>query len=463
MNPSLYIDAILPHLGAIIGLGLGFVLIARLMRERRRPSNTFAWLLIIIMAPYIGVPLYLLIGGRKLARLTKGKSVINLSPPNGADSYSSLSPFGLISKGNRTQFIYTGRDAFSTLIDAIRNASTSIDITTFILSHDAVGRRVVKELAIKARQGVEVRLLIDAVGSWGKKTLYMLELEKAGGSIERFMPVFPIAFPGAANLRNHRKMAIFDSSKAIIGGRNIGRDYMGPTLAKNRWKDLGVTVEGPAVMALNSIFEEDWKFASKKRGYKAKYLPNISPIKSAKSEIEIMASGPDTKGDPLYEKILSVIQEAHTSITIVTPYFIPDDVLLRSLIVKQRTGKKVTLILPKRSNHKITDLARKHFLRELHAAGVTILYYREGMVHGKALLIDDRIAMTGSANMDLRSLFANYEVAAFFYSESDIASTRSWIQDLTEKSSPITEVEIAQTGLLKSVAEDLCRMIAPLL
>ncbi len=463
MNPKLYIDAILPHLGAIIGLGLGFVLIARLMRERRRPSNTFAWLVLILMAPYIGVPLYLLIGGRKIARLTKNKKKIDFKNALNANNHSSLSPFGIVSQHNSTQFLDTGTDGFYTLVNSIQEAKHTIDVTTFILSHDAIGRRVVRELAAKARAGIKVRLLLDAVGSWGKKTFYMLELEKAGGRIERFMPVFPIAFPGAANLRNHRKIAIFDGAKAIIGGRNIGRDYMGPTKSTRRWKDLGVIIEGPAVVALNSIFEDDWKFASRKRNYTPQKSHVPLPGECGDSEIEIMASGPDTIGDPLYEKILSVIQEAKTSITIVTPYYIPDDVLQRSLIVKARTGKSVTVILPRRSNHGITDLARKHYLRELHAANVNILYYRAGMLHGKALLIDERIAMTGSANMDLRSLFANYEVAAFFYSEKDIERTKKWIQEIEKDSSPITGSEIAPRGMLKSIAEDLCRMIAPLL
>ncbi len=463
MHPRLIVESILPHLGAIIGLALGFVLIARLMREKRRPSNTFAWLLLIVLVPYIGVPLYLLIGGRKLARLTQDKSSLSLLALSGENNHVTPSPFGLIAQANRTQFIPTGTEAYQNLVDSIQAAEKSIDITTFILSHDAVGRRIVKELAKKARKGVKVRLLIDAIGSWGKKTLYMLELEKAGGKIERFMPVFPISFPGATNLRNHRKIAIFDKSRAIIGGRNIGLDYMGPTVSPNRWQDLGVCVSGPAVMALNAIFEEDWAFASRKRGYVPQPQPAVAADPSHESVIEIMASGPDTTGDPLYEKILSSIQEAEQSITIVTPYFIPDDVLLRTLIVKARTGKNVTLVIPRKSNHKVTDLARKHFLRQLDEAGASILAYQDGMVHGKALLIDRDIAMTGSANLDLRSLFVNYEVAAFFYTEQDIKEVGNWIQSIKSRCLALSAEELEPRRAFKGVAEDLCRLITPLL
>lgn len=463
MGSHFLIDSILPHLGAIIGLGLGIILIARLMREKRRPSNTFAWLLVIILAPYIGVPLFLLIGGRKVKKLTNDKRSLSLHPHEILDSSIENSPFGLLARKNTTRFLPDATDAYDVLIESIQAANSSIDITTFILSHDAVGRRVIKELSKKAREGIEVRLLIDAIGSWGKKTLYILELEKAGGKIERFMPVFPLAFPGATNLRNHRKIAIFDKNTAIVGGRNIGREYMGPNPSKNRWTDFGVSISGPAVFALNTIFEEDWAFASRKRGYKSIPQQPIAPIEGGQSTIEIMASGPDTPDDPFYEKVLASIQDAERSITIVTPYFIPDEVLQRSLSVKARTGKKVTIIVPKRSNHRITDLARRHFLRELHESGVQVLAYEREMMHGKAMLIDDKLAMTGSANMDLRSLFVNFEVAAFFYSKPDISEVDNWIQDISTRCTLLQAEDLVRRRYFKGLIEDLSRLIAPLL
>ena len=463
MSPRILLDTILPHLGSIIGLGLGVVLISRLMREKRRPSNTFAWLLIIILVPYIGVPLYLLIGGRKIQRLTRDKKSLRLHQLTPSNDSIEMSPFGVVAKGNQTKFIPDGTDAYDVLIDSIQSAKSSIDITTFILSHDAVGRRVVRELSKRAKEGLEVRLLLDALGSWGKKAFYILELEKAGGKIERFMPVFPIAFPGASNLRNHRKIAIFDKQTAIIGGRNIGREYMGPNPARRRWRDFGVSITGPAVSALNTIFEEDWAFASRKRGYIATQQPLIKATKSGDSTIEIMASGPDTSGDPLYEKVLASIQDAEHSVTIATPYFIPDEVLLRTLSVKARSGKNVTLIVPRRSNHRITDLARKQFLHELVENGVQVLAYEPEMLHGKVMLIDEKMAMTGSANMDLRSLFVNFEVAAFFYTQTDIDEVKKWIRDVRDQCSPLKEQELVRQRYVKGLVEDLSRLIAPLL
>jgi cardiolipin synthase len=294
--------------------------------------------------------------------------------------------------------------------------------------------------------------------------LYMLELEKAGGKIERFMPVLPLSTRGRANLRNHRKLAIFDGKRAIIGGRNIGREYMGPVSARKRWKDLSLLIEGPAVIQLATIFEADWTFACAKKNYTPRHIGPIDfPEPEVSKTIEIMASGPDTQGDPLYEKILSIIQEADTSVTIVTPYYIPDEVLQRSLVVKARSGKTVQLLVPKKSNHPITDLARNPFLRELAEAGVEILLYAAGMMHGKAILVDDSIAMTGSANIDLRSLFVNYELGAFFYHPEDIAHIASWIDDLKTGSERLADLPVEKPSLLRSTAEDLSRLITPLL
>ena len=459
-----YVDAIWPHLGTVLGFGLAFVLIARLMREKRRPSATVAWLMGIILIPYVGVPLYLIFGGRKVTKLTQKKSPLILAPDHETSDLLSASPFGVVSKGNRTEFQKSGVEAFEALVSEIRAARETIEITTFILSHDAIGRRIVRELSQRAKAGVEVRLLLDAVGSFGKRALYMLELEKAGGKIERFMPVLPLSSRGRANLRNHRKLAIFDGRRAIIGGRNIGREYMGPVRARKRWKDLSLLIEGPAVMQLATIFEADWAFACAKKGYEPRPIkPIVFPQPDISKTIEIMASGPDTHGDPLYEKILSIIQEADTSVTIVTPYYIPDEVLQRSLVVKARTGKAVQLLVPKKSNHPITDLARNPFLRELTDAGVDVLLYAAGMMHGKAILVDDSIAMTGSANIDLRSLFVNYELGAFFYHTDDIAQIASWIDDLKAGSERMSDLPVEKPSLIRSTAEDLSRLITPLL
>jgi cardiolipin synthase A/B len=177
----------------------------------------------------------------------------------------------------------------------------------------------------------------------------------------------------------------------------------------------------------------------------------------------VVASGPDVPGDPLYEGIVSMIQEATKSIWIVTPYFIPDEVLLRSLIVKARAGKDITLITPRSSNHPIADFARRHYIRELQKAGANVLLYTHGMLHSKAMMVDDHIALLGSPNFDLRSLFVNFEIGVLVHSRPDVAAMKAWAQELATRCH-VPKIERPRRGrMLGNVAEDLSRLLAPLL
>jgi cardiolipin synthase len=165
-------------------------------------------------------------------------------------------------------------------------------------------------------------------------------------------------------------------------------------------------------------------------------------------------------GDPLYEGIVSMIQQAERSIWIVTPYFIPDEVILRSLIVKARAGCSVTLIVPAKSNHPVTDFARRNFTRELIKAGGHLLLYDAGMLHAKAMVIDDRVALVGSPNFDLRSLFVNFEIGMLVYTKADVDAIMAWVDGLLRECRPPV---YAKPHFLTNVAEDLCRLLAPLL
>jgi len=467
-----WILGLLPHLLTVIGFLLAVFAIARLMSERKQPGHTFAWLLAIVFVPWLGVPLFLIFGGRKLRRLAAQKArlcpIVPGAPPSkAADTFAArvltlngaCPPVG----GNRVHFLPSGEEAFHDLERQIRAAKHSIHIMTFILSRDNVGRRLVKLLAQRAREGVKVRLLLDSLGCFFSKGSFCDPIRHAGGEVVSFMPMLPLSTRGSANLRNHRKIAVFDHRVAILGGRNLADEYMGPTPLKRRWRDFGAVIEGPAVSLLEEIFLADWAFASKQPIARLHdEIPPGTPAPVGPSELQIVASGPDVPGDPLYEGILSLVQQAERSVWIVTPYFIPDEVLQRSLIVQARAGIDVRLMVPARSNHPITDLARKHHLRELYRAGVKVLLYGPGMNHAKAIVVDESTAVWGSANMDLRSLFVNFEVAAVTYSADDARQMAAWMRDLSTQCRPMPEPK-RKPGLVPSMGEQLGRLIGPLL
>lgn len=463
---------LLPHLLTVAGVLLAFFAIARLVSERRQPSNTFAWLLAIAFIPYIGVPLYLMIGGRKLRRLAAQKTrlcpIVPSHPPSPAARFATarvLTQNGASPPlaGNRLELVTTGEDAFHQLEHHIREARHTIHLMTFILGRDPVGKRIVKLLAKRAREGVRVRLLLDALGCFMSSRGFVDPIRHAGGEVRKFMPVLPLQTRGSANLRNHRKVAIFDHQVAFLGGHNIAREYMGPTPHRKRWRDFGTIIEGPAVGLLNEIFIADWAFAGKRKVDELQQEIASVPLHAAgESELQVVASGPDVLGDPLYEGILSLVETAEKSIWIVTPYFIPDEVLFRMLLVKVRSGVQLRLVVPAHSNHPVTDLARRYFLRELQSAGGQILYYQPGMNHSKLILVDQSIGLAGSANLDLRSLFVNFEVGVLTYSPPDAQRISAWMQEVFKLSIPMPQPD-GRRKLFPAIAEEVSRLVAPLL
>ncbi|HVU16245.1 MAG TPA: phospholipase D-like domain-containing protein [Candidatus Didemnitutus sp.] len=466
------LNSLLAHLLTVAGFVLAFIAIARLASDRRQPGNTFAWLLSFIFIPYVGVPLYLVIGGRKLRRLAARKAPLVPVVPRSAICEAASNPTARVLTlngagppvgGNRVTPLTSGEQSYLELERRILEAKHTIHVMTFILARDEVGRRFVNLLAKRARDGVKVRLLLDSLGSFVSSHGFCDPIRKAGGEVARFMPVLPLQTRGSANLRNHRKLAIIDHEIAAVGGRNVAREYMGPTPLKKRWRDFGAIIEGPAVSLLNEIFVADWAFAGGKplpRGPNG--LPWAIPAPVGDSDVQVVASGPDAAGDPLYEGILSFVQHAERSVWIVTPYFIPDEVLFRSLLLKARAGVDVRIVVPARSNHPLTDLARRYFLRELQIAGAKILLYGPGMNHAKMLLVDESYGLIGSANMDLRSLFVNFELGVVTYSKGDAAALSRWMQEVFVQTKPMPLPQ-RKRRLVPAIGEELARLMAPLL
>lgn len=465
----------LPDLLTIGGFVLALLLVARLMSQKKAPANTFAWLLIIVLLPYVGVPLYLIFGGRKLRQLAARKAPLLprlAHSPATKPAFATLpvaqtimaSGAGAPVAGNRLKLLTTGEDTYAELERLIGSAKHTIHISTFIVGRDDTGRRVLRLLAARARDGVKVRLLLDAVGCMFVRRSFHAALRKAGGEVVKFMPVMPFTSRGSANLRNHRKIAVFDHATAIIGGHNLAREYMGPTSFRKRWRDIGALIEGPAATLLSEVFIADWCFASRQSPEVIR--PGAAHVPAPDcggAELQVVASGPDVPGDPLYEGIISMIQEADHSIWIVTPYFIPDDVLLRSLIVKARAGREVTLMVPEHSNHPVTDFARRHYVRELCAAGGRVLLFKPGMMHSKAVIVDDHIGLLGSANFDLRSLFVNFEIGVVVHTKPEVLAMKAWARTQAESCREFVLRPQRPHRLLMGLLEDFSRLLAPLL
>jgi cardiolipin synthase len=242
------------------------------------------------------------------------------------------------------------------------------------------------------------------------------------------MPLLHAPLRGRNNLRCHRKLGVFDEQHVFAGGMNVAEEYMGPLPHPGRWRDIAAVASGPVVLDAVALFASDWAFC---RGPKAAQdaAPG-SETAAGEATVQLVPSGPDMVHDTIYNAILTALFVAKDRIAIVTPYYVPDDVVQRALVLAARRGVRTQLVIPARSNHAMADFARRGLLRELAEAGVVLRYYPHGMVHAKAMVVDDTFAFVGSPNMDMRSFFLNYEDALCLYSAPDVAVVGQWVDAL---------------------------------
>lgn len=456
------------HFFATVGIGLGFFIILTMLREKRNPSNIYAWSLAVILLPWLGVPLFLIFGGRKSRRWVRIKKSVLEAAVRRAES-DELLPLPVQhwavtpEPGNHVELLPDGPTAYRALIESINRAEFSIDIMTYIFGRETVGKSVLERLCARAREGVQVRLLLDAFGSFGKVGAIRRELEAAGGRVARFLPLLPLHSHSSANLRNHRKVAIFDRRICIAGGQNIDRRFMGPDDDVESFVDFSMRIEGPVLRSFNFVFAADWVFTTGESIDSVEPLLHFQPAPVGNRSIEVIESGPDLEGDPLYNRILLLVQECQRSLTIVTPYFLPDETLFRSLAVKALAGRSIRLVVPLRSNHRLVDLASYHYIRELSRAGVDVRFYLPGMIHGKLMIVDEGVAMTGSANFDYRSLFTNFEIGIFHSTQEDVRVLSDWVDRLLPDCIDFDDSRWnAPTGRERYL-ENFAHLLAPLL
>ena len=465
---------LLDHLFTLAGFLLAVILVVRVLGEKRPPGGAMAWLLAIVLVPWIGVPFYLVFGGRKLHQRIREKGPL-YSPGDDsqfdAEDVMTGGP-GMMGpgmpppqSGNRADLHFSGETAYARVMRMFEDARETIHVTTFILGHDEVGRAVIDTLARKAREGVQVRLLLDGLGCIRTSRRFAAPLRRAGGQVGRFMPVLPLHRKWSANLRNHRKIIVVDHAAAMVGGMNLATDFMGPTPRENRFLDSAVFVEGPIVADIESVFISDWKYATDERLEVPPHAHSLARQRTdgdaqAVSTLRIVASGPDVPEDTFPDALLSEVMQSRERIWLVTPYFIPDDAFLRVLAVQARAGRDVRVTVPLVSNHRIADLARGPALRDLIAAGGRVYAYPKGMVHGKAMIFDHRLAITGTPNLDMRSLYLNFELALFHYTRPEIEKTAAWAAWLQAQSVHLTGKKPAP---LREWAEHLCHVLSPLL
>jgi len=454
-------NIVLYHALVVLGEVMIILSLVHMLYNRRSSTSIIAWLLFIILVPYVAVVLYFVFGSRKRKNRYK-KDKIKLQEHT--ETFIDLNPINEVLRSydiaetckNENFVLYTDSvTAYKELMKCISNTKKSIHISTYVFKYDDVTDILIKELLKKADEGVSIRILIDSLGSL-KLYIFGHPLKKlinSGVKIEFFMPIFKMPFRNYINLRNHRKIWIFDNEKVLSGGMNLANEYIGPKQSKPRWDDILFLVEGKSAELYFEIFASDWFYAS----HETLNFPDKPIDTNGDTSLQVVPSGPDMDKDVLYGTLLCAIYGAKKRIWLVTPYFVPDASLLQALIMAKHKGLDIKLITPKKSNHLIADLARSSYMRELEEAGVEVILHDGLMLHAKAILFDETSVMLGSVNIDNRSLFLNYEVATFVYSFRVVKEVEIWMQKLILNSHMGTE----KVSRIRIVIENLMKVLAP--
>ncbi len=439
------------HSLAIVISVLTYVLTTRVERERRPPSIAIAWVLGLIAVPYVALPMYLMFGRRKLLRKVARWSGVRSHGKHWAEDL--IESFGLWTSAPSTVTLHRdGRESAAALWATMASALERLDICTYILGDDEFGREAMQLMMKRVRSGVQVRLLIDGVGAVQLPRHCFREMRQAGVDIAIFSPLFARKTQGPRNLRNHRKMVIADGARLWAGGRNIAAEYFTGANGEPPWRDLSFDLLGEVAGAAAAQFEADWVAAAGKPAARG----NLPIPKSTGGRTQYLPSGPDQTEDTVHALLIDACFQAHERMLAVTPYFVPDASLETAMRLAARRGVKIDLVIPAKSNHRLADFARNRALRALSDAGVSI-HLLPYMIHAKAVVFDETLALSGSVNLDSRSLLLNYECAVVFYGTTEIDWLADWIQALIPDA---RSFDAHAPGLWRDVCEGLLLTVA---
>jgi cardiolipin synthase len=456
--------------------------------ERKSPTSALAWLTILVFLPLFGFLIYLAFGqnfhrermfrikerdDRFLSRTIASQQEELRSeelriPGDEGDRFRGLAMMLLhykqsfLTMDNQVEIFTSGKEKFAALFGAIGKARDHIHLEYYIVRNDTLGRELVDLLSRKAEEGLEVRLLLDGLGSGRLPRHFFDGYLAAGGKVAYFFPsIAPLINP-RMNYRNHRKIAVIDGIIGFVGGFNVGEEYLGMNPRLGAWRDTHVMITGSAASALQLRFILDWNYASKEYlGSVPRYFPGRGTGKGAL--LQIVSGGPDARWSQVEDAYLKIIYSASEKIYIQSPYFVPDESILDSLRIAALSGVDVRIMIPRKRDHPFVHWASYSFLGDLLDSGVKAYIYEGGFIHAKSIVVDGLVSSVGSANWDIRSFRLNFETNAFIY-DRDISGRleKIFLEDLLH-CTLVTPGIYASRGFRVKVKESVSRLLSPLL
>ena len=445
----------------------------------RTSQGAIAWVISLNTFPYAFVPAYWILGrsrfrGYVVARRSDDEIIMQklarllerLQPYRITDAEltsvrmasEKLADLPIL-KGNSVELLVDGDQTFDSIVQGIDAAQDYILFQFFIIKADEIGNLCKDHLVAKAKQGVKVYFLYDEIGSHALPAAYKNELRQAGAEVYNFHTRKGIRNHFQINFRNHRKVVIVDGKAAWIGGHNVGDEYLGRDPEFGHWRDTHIKIEGPAVLAAQISFVEDWHWATDTYILQSPWLPVAA--KDSNKKVLVVPSGPADQLETATLMFHQAINAANERIWIASPYFVPDDAIMGALQLAGLRGVDVRILIPDKADHLLVYLAAFSYFEEASHTGVRFFRYTDGFLHQKVMLIDDRVASVGTANFDNRSFRLNFEITAVVADDAFVTEVEQMLEDDFAHANEMKMSDVNERSFWFKLSTRLARLTSP--
>lgn len=456
---------------------VAILVMVRVVLNNRDTVKTLAWILVFIFLPFLGLIIYFFFGrdtrkakiiGRRMLSQIQQRRQLNDDADNQADVPQGYEPLVSYFKNTSSAYlvgaseveVLSTREFANSLYEEIDAAKEHIHMQFYIIEDDEFGSLLCEHLIAKARQGVEVRVIYDSVGCWKVNKEFFEKMRCAGVYVESFLKVrFPL-LTNRVNYRNHRKVVVIDGKVGFVGGCNIADRYLNG-VEWGDWRDTMLLVRGMAVHGLQSSFLVDWYFANRSLVSGKRYFPQLPAGNDAL--VQVVQSNPVGEARSVMTGLIKAMYMAKGYVYLQTPYFMPNSDFIQALKSAAMSGVDVRLMIPERSDNRITDYASRSYLADIMGAGVKVYLYTAGLLHSKTFVCDDNLCSVGSVNLDFRSFYYNFEVSAFVYGRKVACTLKEKFIDETKYCKQLSLSAFKERSFGERCLESVARLFSPLL
>ena len=451
-----------------------------ILSENRNPVKSMAWVMVLLLLPIVGLLIYLVFGRslkgmslisradlRELRRMNDFPKTVEVPDELGDESRQLISLVGKLAEphmftGNDIEVFTTGKDKFEAMLRDIEAATQYIHVQYFIIENDETGRRLIDLLMRKAREGIQVRVLYDYVGSFYFSPRVLKRMREAGIAVHPFLELTFTQFAFRINWRNHRKIVVIDGSVGYVGGMNIANRYVVGDRKWQPWRDTHLRVHGESVAALEYSFAIDWNYTTREL-LTSKTMRYSEPPASNDYIVQMLGSGPTNRWNNVSLVFFKAITLAKRKVYLQTPYFLPSDSLLKAMQSAALAGIDVRLMIPRYPDSMALRLATRSYIKECLQSCIKVYFYEPTVLHAKVLIVDDEFVTTGSTNFDFRSFEHNFEFNAVIYGKKfNQQMTDIFIADM-DQCTRLSLAKWKQRPPVQKAMESVVRLFSPIL